>query len=69
MGMIRLASVMTNSMKDSLLHWLGRDQRFGGDRTLAATGHEGRGSETHSIAEYGQALDSSRSRGFGRYEI
>jgi hypothetical protein len=36
---------------------------------LAAAGHEGRESEIDTIVEFDQALDSSRSRGYGRYEI
>jgi hypothetical protein len=69
MGMIRVVSAMTNSMKDVVSHGLRRDPGFGGDRTLPATGHKDRDSEIDTIVEFDQALDSSRSRGFGRYEI
>jgi hypothetical protein len=69
MGKIRVVSAMTNSMKDVVLHGLRWDPRSGGDRPLPATGRECRENEIDTIAEFDQALDSSRSRGYGRYEI
>jgi hypothetical protein len=60
---------MTNSMEDVVSHGPRRDPRSGGDRTLPATGHEARESEIDTIVEFDQAPDSSRSRGYGRYEI
>ena len=69
MGKIRVASAMTNSMQDVALHGLRRDPRFGGNLTLPATGHECHESEIDTIVGFDQALDSSRSRGYGRYEI
>jgi hypothetical protein len=62
-------SATTNSMKDVVLQGPRRDPRCGGDRTLPRTGHECRGPESDTGAEFDQALDSSRSRGYGRYEI
>ena len=69
MGKIRVESAMTNSMNDVVLHGLRRDPGFGGDRTLPATGHECHDPEIGTGAQSGHELDSSRSRGYGRYEI
>ena len=69
MGKIRVASAMTNSMKDSVSRGLRRDPGFAGDRTLAATGHECRDPKIDTGVEFNQTPDSSRSRGYGRYEI
>ena len=69
MGMIRGAIDETSSMKDVGLPGLRRDSGFSGDRTLPATGHEYRDPETDTGVQPGHALDSSRSRGYGRYEI
>jgi hypothetical protein len=69
MGKIRVVSATTNSTKDVVLHGLRRNPRSGGDRRLPATGRECRESEIDTIVEFDQALDSSRSRGYGRYEI
>jgi hypothetical protein len=60
---------MTNSMKDVVLYGLRRDRGYDGDRPLPATGHECRDRESDTIVEFDQAPDSSRSRGYGRYEI
>jgi hypothetical protein len=60
---------MTSSIKDVVSHGLRRNPGLGGDGTLSAAGHEGRESEIDTIVEFDQALDSSRSRGYGRYEI
>ena len=60
MGMIRDAVDKTSSMKD-----IGSR----GDRTLPAAGHECRDPEIDTGVQSGGALDSSRSRGYGRYEI
>jgi hypothetical protein len=60
---------MTNSMEDVVLHGLRRDEHFSGDRTLPATGDIERERERDTIVEFDQAPDSSRSRGYGRYEI
>jgi hypothetical protein len=69
MGMIRGAADKTNSMKDALARGLRRDPGFAGDRTLPAVGHECRDPEIDTGVQSGQAPDSSRSRGYGRYEI
>ena len=69
MGKIRVVNAMTNSMRDVALHGPRRDTGFDGVRALPATGHEGRGSEIDTVVEFDQALDCSRSRGYGRYEI
>jgi hypothetical protein len=68
MGKIRVVSAMTNSMKDVALQGPPRDVGFGSDRTLP-TGEGCRDSEIDATAGIDRALDSSRSRGFGRYEI
>ncbi|HXO72750.1 MAG TPA: hypothetical protein VN838_27645 [Bradyrhizobium sp.] len=67
MGMIRGAADKTNSMNDVV--GLRRDPGFAGDRTLAAAGHECRDPEIDTGVQLDQPLDSSRSRGYGRYEI
>jgi hypothetical protein len=69
MGMIRGAVGKTSSMKDILSHRRRQDPGFGGDRTFPAAGHERRDPEIDSGEQSDQALDSSRSRGYGRYEI
>jgi hypothetical protein len=56
-------------MQEVVLHGPRRDPRSGGDRLLPAAGHKDRDREIDTIVEFDQALDSSRSRGFGRYEI
>jgi hypothetical protein len=60
---------MTNSVEDTMSHGLRRDPDFGGDRTLPATGDKERDVERDAIVEFDRAPDSSRSRGYGRYEI
>jgi hypothetical protein len=69
MGKIRVVSAMTNSMNDIVPQGLCRDPRFGGDRTLPATGDKERDRKSGAIAEFDQAPAFSRSRGYGRYEI
>jgi hypothetical protein len=69
MGKIRVVRAMTNSMEDVVLHGMRQDPGFGGDRTLPANAHKDRDREIDPVVEFDQALDSSRSRGFGRYEI
>lgn len=69
MGMIRGAVDKTNSMKDVVTRGLRRDPGFAGDRTLPAAGRECRDPEIDTGVQSGQPLDSSRSRGYGRYEI
>jgi hypothetical protein len=69
MGMIRGAIDKTNSMKDIASHGLRRDPGLAGDLTLPAAGHEYRDPEIDTGVQSGRALDSSRSRGYGRYEI
>ena len=69
MGMIRGAADKTNSMKDVVARGLRRDPGFAGDRTLPATGHECGDPKIDTIVGFDQAPDSSRSRGYGRYEI
>jgi hypothetical protein len=69
MGMIRGAVDKTSAMKDVGLPGLRRDPDFAGDRTLPATGHERRDPKIDTVVEFDQTPDSSRSRGYGRYEI
>jgi hypothetical protein len=69
MGMIRGAVDKASSMKDILSPGRRRDPGFGGDRTLPAAGYECQDPEIDTGEQSGQALDSSRSRGYGRYEI
>jgi hypothetical protein len=69
MGMIRGAVDKTSSMKDILSQGPRRDPGFAGDRTLPAPGHECREPGIDTGEQSGQAPDSSRSRGYGRYEI
>jgi hypothetical protein len=56
-------------MKDTVAHGQREDTRSGGGRTLPAAGHEYREGEIDAMVEFEQARDSSRSRGYGRYEI
>jgi hypothetical protein len=69
MGMIRGAIGKANSMKDIVSQGRCRDPAFAGDNTLPAAGHECRDPEIDTGVQFDQALDSSRSRGYGRYEI
>jgi hypothetical protein len=69
MGMTRGAIDKTNSMKDIVSRRARRDPGFPGDRTVPAAGHECPDGEIDPIVEFHQAPDSSRSRGYGRYEI
>ena len=69
MGMIRGAIDKTGSMKDVGSRRMRRDPGFAGDRMLPATGHECGDPEIGTGVQSGQAPDSSRSRGYGRYEI
>ena len=69
MGKIRAVSAMTSSMQEVALPGPRRNPGYGGDRVLPATDHECRGPESDTGVEFDQALDSSRSRGYGRYEI
>jgi hypothetical protein len=69
MGMIRGAADKTNSMKDTVARELRRDAGFAGDITLPAVGQECRDPEIDTSVQFDPALDSSRSRGYGRYEI
>ena len=69
MGKIRVARAMTNSMEDVASHGLRRDTGLAGGRTLPAAGQECRDPEIGTGMQSDQALDSSRSRGYGRYEI
>jgi hypothetical protein len=69
MGKKRVVNAMTNSMRDIALHGPRRGPRSGGVRPLPATGHECRDRESDTIGEFNQTPDSSRSRGYGRYEI
>ena len=69
MGKIHVVSAMTSSMDDDVRHGPRRDLDFSVDRTLPATGHECRDREIDTIVQLDQAPDSSRSRGYGRYEI
>jgi hypothetical protein len=67
MGMIR-GAIKASSMRDIGSRGLRRDAGFAGDRTIPATG-EYNDPEIENGEQPGQALDSSRSRGYGRYEI
>jgi hypothetical protein len=69
MGVIRGAIDKTSSMKGVGLPGLHRAPDFAGARTLPAAGHECRDSKIDTGLQPGQAPDSSRSRGYGRYEI
>jgi hypothetical protein len=66
MGMIRAAADNDSSMKDIGLRGVRRDAGLPGDRMLPAEGHD---PKIDSMGEFDQAPDSSRSRGYGRYEI
>jgi len=68
MGMIRGAVDKAGSMKDIGSHGPCRNPDFPGDRVLPAAGDECRDPEI-DLVQSGQALDYSRSRGYGRYEI
>jgi hypothetical protein len=67
--MIRSAVDKASSMKDVGSREPRRDPGFAGDRMFPAAGHECRDPEIDTGVQSGQALDSSRSRGYGRYEI
>jgi hypothetical protein len=69
MGMIRGAIDNASSMKDIGLRGVRRDAGLPGDRTLPAESREYRDSKVDATVEFDQALVSSRSRGYGRYEI
>jgi hypothetical protein len=69
MEMIRGAIDQTGSMKEIASRGLTRNPGFAGDRALPAAGHECRDPEIEAGEQSGQTLDSSRSRGYGRYEI
>jgi hypothetical protein len=69
MGMIRGAADKTSSMKDIVSRGLRRDTGLAGGRRLPAAGHECHDPEIDTGVQSDQAPDSSRSRGYGRYEI
>jgi hypothetical protein len=69
MGMIRGAIDEAGSMKDAVSRGLRPDPGLAGDQTLPAAGHECRDPEIDTSVEFNQTPDSSRSRGYGRYEI
>jgi hypothetical protein len=69
MGMIRGAIGKAGSMKDIASRGLRPDTGLAGDRALPAAGHGCRNPEIDTGVQSDQALDSSRSRGYGRYEI
>jgi hypothetical protein len=64
MGMIRGADDKTSSMPG-----LRQNPAFADDRTIPAAGHECRDPEIAPGVQSDHAPDSSRSRGYGRYEI
>jgi hypothetical protein len=66
MGMIRGAVDKAGSMKDIDSHG---NAGFAGDRALPVAGHECCDGEIGTGAQSGEAPDSWRSRGYGRYEI
>jgi hypothetical protein len=65
MGMIRGAVDKTSLIKDTVA----RDPRSAGDRAPPVAGHECRDPEIAPGLQFDQSPDSSRSRGYGRYEI
>jgi hypothetical protein len=67
--MIRGAVDKTSSMKDLGSRGPRRDTDFAGDRTIPAAGQGCRDPEIDTGVQSGQPSDSSRSRGYGRYEI
>jgi hypothetical protein len=67
--MIRGAIDKTSSMKGVVGRGLRRDPGSSGDRTFPAAGRECRDPEIDTGVQPGQVSDSSRSRGYGRYEI
>jgi hypothetical protein len=69
MGMIRGAVDKTSSMKDAVSRGSRRNPGFAGDSALPATGRECRDPEIDTGEPLDRAPDSSRSRGYGRYEI
>ena len=69
MGKIRGPIDKTSAMKDVVLPGLRRDPGFAEDWTHPAAGHECRDPKIDTILEFDQGPDSSRSRGYGRYEI
>jgi hypothetical protein len=69
MGMIRGAADKTSSVKDVVSRELSGDPGFAGDRAIPAAGPECRDAEIDPVVQFDQVLESSRSRGYGRYEI
>jgi hypothetical protein len=69
MGMIRGAVDKTSSIKDTVLRGPRRNPGFADDWTLPAAGQGCRDPEIAPGAQSDHAPDSSRSRGYGRYEI
>jgi hypothetical protein len=69
MGVIRGAIGKSNLMKDVGLPGLRQDTGLASDRTLPVSGDGYRDPEIDTGMTFDQALDSSRSRGYGRYEI
>jgi hypothetical protein len=69
MGMIRGAIDKASSVKDIGSRGVRRDAGLTGDRALRAEGHECHDPKIDPIVAFDQAPDSSRSRGYGRYEI
>jgi hypothetical protein len=67
--MIRNAVDKASSMKDVVSGGPRRDPGVAGDRTVPAAGRECRDPELDTGVQSGQAPDSWRSRGYGRYEI
>jgi hypothetical protein len=69
MGMIRGVFDTTSSMKDIGSRGPRQDPVLTGDRALPVAGEERRDPEIDTGVPFDQAPDSSRSRGYGRYEI
>jgi hypothetical protein len=69
MGMIRGAVDKTRSREDVGSCEPRRGPGFTSDEMRAAAGQECRDPEIDTGVQSGQAPDSSRSRGYGRYEI
>jgi hypothetical protein len=69
MGKIRGAVDKAGSVRTTMPQGLRQDPGCGGDRPRPAAGHECRDAEIDTGVQFDQAPDSSRSRGYGRYEI
>ena len=69
MGIIRGAIDTTGSMEDIVSRRPHRDPDLAADRTPPATDCQCQDPMLDTVVGFDQAPDSSRSRGYGRYEI